>query len=174
MSNENAKKHDWGMFFVGIALVICAIIMLVMPGITLVSIALMAGIMLLFAGGADLSAFFSAKGTAGRGWILLNAVIDIILGIMFVVHPVAAAAVLPWVAGCFIIAYGVAAIVSAFGLRKLGGTWGLMILNGILSIIVGVLFFVDPASFVAFLSAFLIMRGILMCVYGMVSPRSIQ
>lgn len=174
MSTENEKKRDWGMFFIGIALVICAIIMLIMPGITLLTIAMMAGIMMLFAGGADLSAFFAAKGTAGRGWILLNAIIDVILGFMFVVHPVAAAAVLPWLAGCFIIAYGVMAIVSAFGLRKLGGTWGLMILNGALSIVVGILFFVDPASFVVFLSAFLIMRGILMCVYGMVSPRSLQ
>lgn len=174
MSQLDTKKHDWGMFFIGIVLVICSFIILLWPGITLLTIALMAGVMLLFAGGADLAAFFEAKGTQGRGWILLNAILDVILGFMFIVHPVAAAEVLPWLAGGFIIGYGILAIASAVGMRKIGSGWVLMIINGILAIIVGFLFFMDPVNFAIFLAVFLMWRGILMCFYGIVSPRSLQ
>lgn len=173
--NENSeKKHDWGMFFIGVVLIISAFIMMIWPGMTLVTIALMAGIMLLFAGGADLSAFFAAKGTEGRGWIILNAILDILLGIMFLVHPLVAASVLPWLAGGFVIGYGILAIISAFGLRKLGSTWVLMLINGILSIIIGILFIIQPINFAIFLSVFFAWRGVLMCFYGIVSPRSLN
>lgn len=174
MNDYTEKKRDWGMFFIGVVLVICSIVILAWPGITLVTIALMAGFMFLFAGGADAAAFFTAKGVSGRGWILLNAILDLILGFMFLVHPVVAADVLPWLAGGFIIGYGICAMIAAFGVRKIGSTWWLTLINGILAIIIGILFFVDPVNFVIFLSVFLMWRGVLMCVYGLISPRSLQ
>lgn len=174
MNQETSKKRDWGMFFIGIVLVICSIIILAWPGITLLTIAMMAGIMFLFAGGVDLATFFNAKGTSGRGWILFSAILDFILGFMFIVHPVAGAEVLPWLAGGFMIGYGILAIISAVGMRKIGSTWVLMLINGILAIILGILFVMDPVNFVIFLAVFLMWRGVLMCIYGVVSPRSLQ
>lgn len=168
------KKHDWGMFFLGILLIICSFILMMWPETTLITIALFAGFMLLFAAGGDLATFFNVpKGTDGRGWIMANAIIDIILGGMFIIHPVATASVIPWLAGGFIVGYGIIAIISSIGLRSYGSTWLLLLLNGILSIVIGILFFVDPTYFVWLICFFLIMRGVLMCVYGIVAPRSL-
>lgn len=173
-SSMTGKKHDWGMFVVGVLLVIAAFVIMLWPGMTLVTLALIAGVTLLFAGGADLSAFFASKGVPGRGWIMVNAIVDIILGAMFIIHPIAAANVLPWLAGGFVIAYGVVAIVTSIGVRSFGSAWLLMLLNGILSITIGIMFFVNEAYFVIFLGVFLAMRGVLMCFYGIVSPRSLN
>ncbi len=168
------KKHDWGMFFMGIVLVICAFLIMLWPGMSLVTIALFAGVSLLFAGGADLSTYFSVRGNVkGAGWILANAILDILLGAMFIIHPLATAQVIPWLAGCFVVAYGLIAIITSISMRSMGPTWILMLLNGILSIVIGILFFVNPGFFVIFVGLFIAMRGILMCVYGIVSPRSL-
>lgn len=171
---STVKKHDWGMFFLGILLVICSVIIMAWPGATLVTIALFAGFMLLFAAGADLATFFNIpSGSPGRGWIMANAIIDILLGAMFVAFPVATAQIIPWLAGAFIVAYGIIAIITSIGVRSLGSTWMLMLLNGILSIIIGILFFVDPTYFVIYLGLYVAMRGVLMCIYGIVAPRSL-
>ncbi len=175
MSSENVvKKHDWGLVIGGILLIICAFIILFWPGITLVSLALLTGFLFLFAGGADLATFINVrKGTKHTGWILLNAILDIILGFMFLFHPLVAAEVLPWVAGCFVIAYGVMAIISSFSFKSYGSMWVLMLLNGILSIIVGIMFVMNPATFVWFLGFFIVWRGILMIISGIVAPRNL-
>lgn len=175
MSSNNAvKKHDWGLVFGGVLLVICAFVILFWPGLTLVTLAILAGFLFLFAGGADLATFFGLrKDKKGTGWILVNAILDIILGFMFLLHPLAAAEVLPWVVGCFVIAYGVVAIASSFGFRSYGSMWILMLINGILSVIIGILFVMDPATFVLFLGFFVIWRGIVMAISGIVAPRNL-
>lgn len=173
-SMNDTKKHDWGMFFLGILLIVCAVIIMVWPGVTLVTMALFAGFMLLFAAGGELGSFFSVpKGTSGRGWMMANAILDIILGAMFIIHPIASATVLPWLAGCFIIAYGIIAIASSISFRSLGSAWVLMLINGILSIVIGILFFINPAYFVIFVGVYLVMRGIVMCISGLIAPRSL-
>ncbi len=166
------KKRDWGMIVIGILLVISAFVIMLWPGMTLVTLAIVAGVMFLFAGGADLSQYFRVRTmTQGAGWILVNAILDIILGAMFIIHPIAAAQVLPWLAGMFVIFYGIMVIVASVGMRSMGSVWVLTLLNGILSIVIGILFFVNPAYFVWFLGFFLAWRGAMMCVYGFMCPK---
>lgn len=173
-SSTSQKKRDWGMIACGVLLVISAFVIMLWPGMTLVTLAIIAGVMFLFAGGADLSQYFRVRGSVdGAGWILVNAILDIILGAMFIIHPIAAAEVLPWLAGMFVIFYGVMAIVASIGIRNMGSVWVLMLLNGILSIVIGILFFVNPAYFVWFLGFFLAWRGAMMCAYGFMAPRSL-
>lgn len=167
------RKHDWGMIVCGVLLVISAFVIMLWPGMTLFTLAIIAGVMLLFAGGADISQYIRLRPASGSGWILVNAILDIILGAMFIIHPIAAAEVLPWLAGIFVIAYGVMAIVASIGIRSMGSVWVLMLLNGILSIVIGILFFVNPAYFVWFLGFFLAWRGAMMCVYGFMAPASL-
>lgn len=175
MADSTAKKkRDWGMVVCGVLLVISAFVIMFWPGMTLVTLAIIAGVMFLFAGGADLSQYFRVRKTVDHsGWLLVNAILDIVLGAMFVIHPLAAAQVLPWLAGVFVIFYGVMAIVSSIGIRSMGSAWVLVLLNGILSIIIGILFLVNPAYFVWFLAFFLVWRGVMMCVYGFMSPKSL-
>ncbi len=163
--------RDWGMFAAGAALVLMGFAVLVFPGLTLVTLATMAGAMFLVSGAFGIVTFARfRKELVGAGWVLLNAACNIVLGLVFLLHPLITATVIPWLAGAFVIAYGVFACVAAFKLRKLGSSWGLMLANGIVSLLCGVVFVVLPDVFALFLGMLLIMRGVTMAAYGVASP----
>ena len=99
--------RNWGLFAAGIALVIIGFVLLMVPGLTLVSIAVIAGCMFLAAGIVDAYAYFKYREAEGlSGWALAYAVCDIILGVLFIVHPIASAVVIPWVMGTFALFLG--------------------------------------------------------------------
>ena len=110
--------RNWGLFAAGIALVIIGFVLLMVPGLTLVSIAVIAGCMFLAAGIVDAYAYFKYREAEGlSGWALAYAICDIILGVLFIVHPIASAVVIPWVMGIFVVAYGIFEIVAASATR---------------------------------------------------------
>ena len=156
---EATSKRDWGMFAAGVALIIVGFVFLWAPGLTLVCIAAVAGAMFLVVGAFDLYTYARYhKSLDLSGWLLAYAICDIVLGLMFLIHPLIAAEVIPWVAGAFMAAYGIFEIVAAVQLR------------GAVSILCGVFFFIWPASFAIFLAFFLMMRGVTLAVYG-ATPR---
>ena len=114
--------RNWGLFAAGIALVIIGFVLLMVPGLTLVSIAVIAGCMFLAAGIVDAYAYFKYREAEGlSGWALAYAICDIILGVLFIVHPIASAVVIPWVMGIFVVAYGIFEIVAAVRFRAVPG-----------------------------------------------------
>lgn len=57
--------RNWGLFAAGIALVIIGFVLLMVPGLTLVSIAVIAGCMFLAAGIVDAYAYFKYREAEG-------------------------------------------------------------------------------------------------------------
>lgn len=174
-AGTSSKNRDWGLLVSGIVLILFAIAIMAWPGVTLVTIAIMTGVLLLLAGIVDIVFYTRFHDTMDRsGWVIVNAVLDILLGGMFLLHPIITASILPWLAGIFVVAYGIMAIASSFAFRPLGSLWVVMLLNGIISVIIGVLFIANPTYFVIFLGIYLIMRGIVMCVSGMATPQGVD
>lgn len=172
---QGTVGRDWGLFFWGVLLLLCGIVVMLWPGLSLVSIAIVAGAMLLVSGIFDVVAYFRLRKTGlETGWALVNAICSIILGIMFLVHPIVTASVIPFMAGIFVLVYGIMAIAAGVGLRSYGtgAGWGWMIANGIISILCALMFMFMPAAFVIFLGIFLVMRGITMAVFGLTMPRA--
>ena len=165
---NTAKKHDWGLIVAGVLLVLCAFFFLVAPGLTLVTITAIAGAAFLVSGVFDIINYARFHKVMNlSGWAIAYAVLDIIIGLMFLVHPRAFAAVIPWVIGAFVLVFGVFEIVGAFRVRKTGiPMWGWMLFSGIVGALCGVTFFVSPASFSIFLSVFILMRGVSLVFYG--------
>lgn len=158
--------RNWGLFAAGIALVIIGFVLLMVPGLTLVSIAVIAGCMFLAAGIVDAYAYFKYREAEGlSGWALAYAVCDIILGALFIVHPIASAVVIPWVMGIFVVAYGIFEIVAAVRFRDALPGWGWVLFAGIA-------FFLWPGTFALFLGFFLMARGVQMAVYGVSLPQA--
>ena len=134
--------RNWGLFAAGIALVIIGFVLLMVPGLTLVSIAVIAGCMFLAAGIVDAYAYFKYREAEGlSGWALAYAICDIILGVLFIVHPIASAVVIPWVMGIFVVAYGIFEIVAAVRFRDALPGWGWVLFAGIVSLFCGIAFF---------------------------------
>ena len=165
--------RNWGLFAAGIALVIIGFVLLMVPGLTLVSIAVIAGCMFLAAGIVDAYAYFKYREAEGlSGWALAYAICDIILGVLFIVHPVVSAVVIPWVMGIFVVAYGIFEIVAAVRFRDALPGWGWVLFAGIVSLFCGIAFFLWPGTFALFLGFFLMARGVQMAVYGVSLPQA--
>lgn len=163
---------DWGAFFIGIIVAIAGVVVLLWPGLSLVMLAQIAGIGLLAAAVFDAVAWWRMrKNVSGAGWTLVSGICDLILGVMFLVHPMVAAGVITILVGSFVIVYGGFAIACGFGMRDIVGSgWGWMVANGVVSIICGLLFLISPAFFAIYLGIFLIMRGVTMSVLGVTAP----
>lgn len=165
---DTTKKHDWGLIVAGILLVVCAFFFLVAPGLTLVTITAIAGAAFLVSGVFDIVNYVRFRKRMNlSGWSLVYAVLDIVIGLMFLVHPLAFAAVIPWVIGAFFIVFGVFEIIGSFKIKNSGASlWGWMLFSGIVSALCGLMFFVMPATFSIFLSVFILMRGVSLLFYG--------
>lgn len=175
MAQSANNGRDWALFFAGILVVLAGIIIFFLPGDALVSIAIIAGVMLLVGAVFDIVSYVRFRGTGfTSGWAIVNAIFSAILGIMFLANPIISAGVIPMMAGIFVLCYGVMAIAAGITLRNAGPGWGVMILNGVVSLLCGIMFIVMPASFAIFLAVFLIMRGVTMCVFGLTSSEEEQ
>lgn len=165
---DTTKKHDWGLIIAGILLILCAFLFLLAPGLTLVTITAIAGAAFLVSGVFDIINYVRFRKVMNlSGWALAYAVLDIIIGLMFLIHPLALAAVIPWVIGAFFVVFGVFEIIGSFKIKNTGASmWGWMLFSGIVSALCGVTFFVMPATFSIFLSVFILMRGASLIMFG--------
>ena len=165
---ETTKRRDWGLVIAGVLLVLCGVFFLFAPGLTLVTMTAFAGAAFLVSGIFDIISYIRFRKVANlSGWAIAYAILDIIVGLMFLIHPLALAAVIPWLIGLFFIVFGVFEIVGSFRMKGTGSRlWGWMLFSGIVGALCGVCFFVFPASIVIFMAAFVIMRGVSLAVYG--------
>lgn len=161
--------RDWGMFFLGIAFIITGLIFFVVPNITLVALAAVAGAWLVVIGAFNIYEYARYRDELGlSGWDLAYAICDIVLGLMFLIHPIVSAAVIPWVAGVFMAAYGIFQIVLGVQMKGVEGR-GWVITGGIVSILCALTFFVMPSMFAIFLAVFMVFQGATMAVAGLSS-----
>lgn len=185
---STVRKRDWGMVAAGVALAIVGIVFLMSPAITLVTLAVVAGIALFAIGLVDAIQYFRyRKDRRLTRWALAYAAIDMVLGFALLIHPLISAAVIPWIVGAFLVVAGVLDIIAAWRMRSgkdvlrieavtdLGVDmvvdesegWGWVLFGGILAIAVAITFFLMPASFALFLSFYLMVRGVMLAAYGL-------
>ena len=83
---------------------------------------------------------------SGSGFVLLSAIADIIIGIIFLANQVFVAAAIPFVFAAWILFAGMLAVIHAFDFKRAGFiNWYLLLIFGILTVLFAVLSFVDPA-----------------------------
>ncbi|HIT45630.1 MAG TPA: DUF308 domain-containing protein [Candidatus Aphodovivens excrementavium] len=162
------RRHDWGLIVAGALLVICAFVCLLMPGVTLVTITLIAGATFLVSGIMDVVEYVRFRDQLMlSGWVLVYAILDILIGVMFALHPLAFSVVLPWLIGGFFIVFGVFEVVTAFKARRLEvPLWGWGVFSGVVGVVCGLTFFLSPATLSIFIALFMIMRGASLLVFG--------
>lgn len=168
------SERNWGLFFCGLLVGLCGVIIVVWPGLTLVAISQIAGILLVMAGIFDFVAYFQNRRIGTQTiWTIINGICCLILGVLFLVHPLVTSFVIPFIVGIFVLFYSVICIVSGVSMRSFMPAWGFMLTNGIVSLICGILFIVFPESFAIYLGIFMLMRGITMCAFGLSSQKKI-
>lgn len=166
-ATETGSRFDWSLILGGILILITGALCIFWPGLTMVTLAIIVGCALIAACIFDFIVFFRTRGTSAHtGWTIVNAILDLILGVLFLINPVVAAEIITIFASAMLVCYGVFAFAMSFSLRKTTDKWWIMLLNGIVSIICGLMFLWAPAFFAIYLGAFLMVRGATMISFG--------
>jgi len=164
-------------FITGLLMIVLGILFLVRPGLSLASVLLLLGIFAVVYGVA-----LAAAGLLGhaesRGWAIAVGLVAVIFGIMVLVWPGLTALTLIYIIAAWAIISGITDIAGAFIGGLSGGQRAWLILLGVLSLAIGVVFFVHPAkgalALLWLVGIYFVLLGILRIADGFTRPPSVQ
>jgi uncharacterized membrane protein HdeD (DUF308 family) len=138
MAEVEEVRRNWGWFLVlGIGLIVIGTAAIVAAEIATLASVLLFGWMVLIGGVLEVVAAFWARAWSGFFLHLLIGVLNVVVGVLILGHPVAAAAGLTILLAALFLTGGVFRIVAAAMLRY--PNWGWSGLDGVVSLILGVM-----------------------------------
>lgn len=112
-------KRTWWVIILGVLAIILGLLTFIFPGIMLVYVMYIIAFTIFISGITDLGlAIMNKCGEINRILIAITGILGIILGVMFLLTPVAAAYTLVQVTGIFLFVFGILAVIEAFMVRK--------------------------------------------------------
>lgn len=122
----------------GIALIVLGFLAISLPLMFTVAVGYVVGTLLILSGAVHGVHAFHARKWSGLALRLLLAVLYVVAGVLFFVHPILGALTLTLVLGSYLIISGFFRTLLAVHLRAMPG-WGWTLLSGLLSIALGVM-----------------------------------
>jgi uncharacterized membrane protein HdeD (DUF308 family) len=130
----------WLLALVGVLSIAAGITILIKPGDSLATLAVIAGIFLLLDGILELAASLMGA-TTSRGSLALLGALTAIVGVLLIRHPIQGIAAIALLLGIWLIAVGVIRIIAAFDLLEHRG-WALF--AGAIELLAGIVIVSDP------------------------------
>jgi len=164
---EAIQKHWWVLTLRGILTLIFGIFAILSPGIVLLSLLFYFGFVAIFSG---IFLIIEAVGNknGGRGFKFLEAIVYILFGILFIVKPGFIISFTLYFIAFWAIMAGVFQIIHAIKLRKVIENELLYILNGVITVIFGIMILANVVAGAQALTMlfgiFAIISGILMII----------
>jgi len=161
---ETPRQYWLLILFRGIIAVLFGIMALISAEFTLLFLVYLFGAYVLIDGIMAIIVSIQERKTT-RAWLLvfLIGILGIVVGILSFIHPGNVALVIFYLVAAWLIIAGFFSIISAF-MRAVGTEW-LAIIGGVLSIIIGIIFFLHPTS--SILSVVWLL-GIFALIYGII------
>lgn len=162
-----AVQHWWLMMLAGILCFALGIAVFVFPLQSYVALSIMAGVIMLIVGAAQLIvASTSGNYLTMRGYMLVGGLIDLILGLLLCVYPGVTMALLPIMLGIWMMYHSF--MIIAFGgdletFRVKGSFW--TVIGGVVLLAFSFIVLVNPFS--AGVAAVVVLTGIGMLVFGL-------
>jgi uncharacterized membrane protein HdeD (DUF308 family) len=148
---------------VGLVAVAAGVIVLVQPGISLTTLAVVTGIFLLVEGVYELFSSFSKK-SEHRGTLAVLGVISVIAGLLLVRHPIGGVVAIALFLGIWLVAFGLVRLVGSFDPEE-NRVSNLIV--AVVAIVAGVLIVANPTIAVSTLGLIVgiafIVRGVGLC-----------
>lgn len=141
-------EQAWWMLAVrGIIAILFGVLALIWPGLTLLWLVVLFAVYAFISGGSAVAAAVTNRKRDETWWlILLLGLVSIGAGVIAVIHPALTALVLVLLIGANALVTGVLDVATAIRLREvIEGEW-LLILEGVVSILFGVLVFLFPGA----------------------------
>lgn len=133
-------------------LLICGLVLLLMPELTLVTIANVIGILVIMIGAFFLIGYFLRKELAAGNNDLIKGLVIVCIGIFICVKSELVVSVLPVVLGIGVVLSGILKLQHAFDLKRMGfDTWVRIGLTAAVNIFIGLIVILNPFSTVAWL-----------------------
>ena len=161
-----AIKHWWLLTVAGILCIATGIVVFAFPLESYVTLSILAGILMLLVGAAQLIiASTSGNYLAMRSYMLVGGLIDLILGLLLCIYPGVTMALLPIMLGIWMMYHSF--MIIAFGgdmetFRVKGSGW--TIIGGVLLLALSFVVLVNPFS--AGVAAVVVLSGIGLIVFG--------
>lgn len=161
-----AVQHWWLMMLAGILCFALGIAVFVFPLQSYVALSIMAGVIMLIVGAAQLIvASTSGNYLTMRGYMLVGGLIDLLLGLLLCVYPGVTMALLPVMLGIWMMYHSF--MIIAFGgdletFRVKGSFW--TVIGGVVLLALSLIVLVNPFS--AGVAAVVVMAGIGLLVFG--------
>lgn len=155
-----AKNFQFWHVLAGILMIGLGLYIWFNPVESLLALALYLGIVFIVVGGG----YFVISFMYRSGWYMFLGLLDIFVGVIFVMNLNLTAVSLPWIFALWCLVVGCVQVVNAFQNRSAGWSWSWLI-SGILGIIFGFLILSYPAlgavTITALMGAYVILYGIL-------------
>ena len=162
-----AVQHWWLMMLAGILCLALGIAVFVFPFESYVALSILAGVVMLILGAAQLIvASTSGNYLTMRGYMLVGGLIDLLLGLLLCVYPGVTMALLPIMLGIWMMYHSF--MIIAFGgdletFRVKGSFW--TVIGGVVLLALSLIVLVNPFS--AGVATVVVMAGIGLLVFGL-------
>ena len=145
MINESDLGGKGWFMVIGIALVLIGIAAIIFPVTATATVEIVLGWILVFNGLLTVIHSCGARNFGGSISRLLAGIVAIVIGFLILTHMLAATIAITLLVAIFLLTSGILKTIISLQMRRVKN-WGWLLLNGILSIILGVLFLKNPLS----------------------------
>lgn len=157
------SRNWWVVLLLGVLAVVFGVLALMSPVRTAAALALWVGVVAVVEGIVVLVGLFTGSAPVSKGWAVFYALVSIVFGVLAILNPLATASILLLFLAAWLVVGGIYRIVFAIRVRKrIEGEW-LLILSGLLAVLLGVMFALNPLSGLVVTSLWI---GVLALVYG--------
>lgn len=164
----------------GILMVLTGAFCLVNPGQTFLSMAFVVGLVMVLNGLIHSIAYLTGRGLHNKGdnngWIMADALITLLLGILILCNQLVADTAIPMVFGMWVLVTGILRIEAATHINrdKKRSNFRATLITGILTVLIGLFGFINPLvkwlSVIILLGIFMVMQGVNIMEIGIHMP----
>lgn len=134
----------WALALRGAIAILFGIVAIIWPGITAITLTILFGAYAFVDGVFALIAGLRAARHHGRsGALLLEGILNLLIGIICFVWPGPALVALIYLIAIWAILTGVALVAAGMALIRFAGEW-LLVLSGVISVLLGIILFIQP------------------------------
>ena len=161
---KKSRHYKWWFVALGAVVALLGIACLVWPAASLAVVAAVVGVCFLASGITRIATFFDLGAFALLGGSsLFMGILDVIVGIMFLIHPLIGGITIAMLGGIALIVTGVMDAVASLRMKSVIGTGPTVmeVIGAVVTVICGVLVLMYPSLFIIYLGIMLIIRGVM-------------
>ncbi|PKG49781.1 HdeD family acid-resistance protein [Olleya sp. 1-3] len=145
-STQSTVKNWWITLLIGVLYIIAGVWVFQTPVASYVSLSIIFSVFIFISGGSQIVFSISNRHEISSwGWYLTGGILDLIIGLLLITHPLMTMAILPFYIGFWLLFQGFMAIGLSFQIKTFGIlSWGWLLFLGCLIILFSFLLLANP------------------------------